>query len=102
MGLAFLLRATYLLPLMTGALVLALVGLGIRAEQRHGYGPLVLGVLSAGLLIIGRFVLTSDLLMYFGGGLLVMASVWNSWPRKRPALVELESPYNSASQSKED
>lgn len=104
MGLTFLLKTTYLLPLTGGALVLALVGLGNRASQRHGYGPLAVGVLSAAVLMIGRFVVTSDPIMYIGGGLLVVASIWNSWPKKRPAptVVKLQFPCDSVSQSKEN
>ena len=104
MGLTFLLKTTYLIPLMVVALVVAVIGLGVRAGQRHGYGPLAVGVLSAAVLMIGRFVVTSDPMMYIGGGLLVVASIWNSWPKKRPppALVEIEVPCDSVSQSKEN
>lgn len=104
MGLAFLLRTTYLLPLMVGALVVAVTGLGFRARQRHGYGPLALGILSAGVLMVGRFVVVSDVMMYCGGGLLIVASVWNSWPRKQtaPSTVELQFPSDSIPQAKEN
>lgn len=103
MGLAFLLKTTYLLPLMVGAMVVAVVGLGYRAGQRRGYGPLMVGMLAASLLMLGRFVVVSNVMMYLGGGLLIVASVWNSWPRKRPTttVVELEFPGNLDSQSTE-
>ena len=104
MGLTFLLKTTYLLPLMGGALVVALIGLGFRAGQRHGYGPLAVGICSAVVLMVGRFAFLSDVMMYCGGGLLIAASVWNSWPRKRttPAIVELRFSCNSIAQSKEN
>lgn len=103
MGLTFLLKTTYLLPLMVGALVVAVIGLGFRAGQRHGYGPLAVGVVSAVLLLVGRFVFLSDAMMYCGGGLLIAASVWNSWPRKRTRpVVELQMPSDSNPQTKEN
>lgn len=104
MGLTFLLKTTYLLPLMLVALIVAVIGLGFRAGQRHGYGPLTVGMLSAVLLMVGRFVFVSDAMMYCGGGLLIVASVWNSWPRKRttPAVVEFQLSCNSIAQLKEN
>ena len=104
MGIAFLLKTTYLLPLMVGAMVMAVVGLGYRAGQRHGYWPLMVGILSASMLVLGKFLVVSDVMMYLGGGLLIVASVWNSWPRKRAttSVVELESPCNLDSQSTEN
>ena len=103
MGLAFLLKTTYLLPLMVGALVVAVIGLGFRAGQRHGSGPLAVGICSAVLLLAGRFAFVSDAMMYCGGGLLIAASVWNSWPRKRTRpVVELQLPSDAIPQSKEN
>ncbi len=88
---------------MGGALVVALIGLGFRAGQRHGYGPLAVGICSTVLLLVGRFAFVSDVMMYCGGGLLIAASVWNSWPRKRTSsLVELQFPCDSTPQSKEN
>ena len=104
MGLAFLLKTTYLLPLMFGAMGVAVIGLSYRAGQRRGYGPLAVGVLSAALLMLGRFVVVSNVMMYLGGGFLIVASLWNSWPRKRPTtnVVELQFPCDSNRQSKEN
>lgn len=104
MGLAFLLQTEYLLPLMLVALTAAVGALGYRATLRHGRGPLVMGLLAAGLLIVGRFVVTSDLMMYCGAGLLIVASVWNSWPKKHPEppLIELSFSDDTLSQKKEN
>ena len=103
MGLTFLLKTTYLLPLMGGALVVAVIGLGFRASQRHGYGPLAVGICSAVVLLVGRFAFVSDVMMYFGGGSLIVASIWNSWPRKRTrAVVELQMPSDSIPQTMEN
>ncbi len=83
MGLAFLLDATYLLPLTFGALAVAVGSLGFRARQRYGYGPLAMGFVAAVLLVVGKFVLGLDAITYGGIGLLIVASVWNSWPKKQ-------------------
>ena len=104
MGLAFLLKTTCLLPLTLVALTTAVGALGYRASQRHGRGPVVVGALSAVLLIVGRFAVSFDLLMYVGVGLLISASVWNSWPKKQPtpALIEPQFPCDTLSESKEN
>ena len=97
------LKTTYLLPLMVGALVVAVIGLGFRAGQRHGYGPLAVGICSAVVLLVGRFAFVSDVMMYCSGGLLIATSVWNSWPRKQTrSVVELQFLCDSIPQSKEN
>ncbi len=79
-GLGFLVSGVYLLPLTAAFLLLAVGSLAFRAQGRHGYGPLVLGMLAAGVILFGKFSLASDPVLYAGLGLLVAASVWNSWP----------------------
>ena len=73
----------YLLPLTVGALVVAVGALALRATRRHGYGPLALGLVGAVLFLVGKFVAGSDAINYGGIGLLIVASGWNSWPKKR-------------------
>jgi len=82
MGLAFVLQTAYLLPVTVIALVVVAAALGFRARRRRGYGPFVLGVFAACLLLVGKFVLKFDAAQYGGIGLLIFASVWNSWPVK--------------------
>ncbi len=79
-GLGFLLQDSYLFAVMATLLAVAVATLGYRARSRRGYGPLGLGVAAAALAVVGKFVLSSDLLLYLGLGLLVVASVWNVWP----------------------
>ena len=81
-GLGFALDTTYLLPLMTVALLVALFSLAYHARARHGYGPLGLGVVAMGLVMVGKFALQSDAMLYFGLASLISASVWNAWPRR--------------------
>jgi len=87
MGLGFLLKTTWLLPLTMITLVFVIGSLAFRARARRGYGPLILGLLGSGALLIGQFVFTSGTAISewgIDGGavLLVAASIWNGWPRK--------------------
>ncbi len=84
LGLGFLASSTYLLPLTGVLLALALVGLGLQAKNK-GYGPLALGVVSAGTILPGKFLLASSAMTYAGAGLLVIASAWSLLPA-RPAV----------------
>lgn len=80
-GLGFLIPNTaYLLPLTVVFLVVAVGMLALRGHRRHGYMPLVLGCTSAPLIILGKFFLISNPVFYVGLGVLILASVWNSWP----------------------
>lgn len=99
MGLAFLLNTAYLLPLTVGALVIAIGSLGFRARQRFGYGPLAMGFVAAVLLVVGKFVMEFGAMTYSGIGLLVVASVWNLWPKKQTQsdLVQIEVSCNPPS-----
>ncbi len=98
MGLAFLLQTVYLLPITVIALVVVVGALGFRAPRRRGYGPFVVGVVAACLLLVGKFVLEFDLGTYGGIGLLIVASVWNSWPTKLPSSepVQLAIPEDDS------
>ena len=57
-----------------------MAALGWRARRRRGYPPLVLGVVAATLVLVGRFALASDVFAYTGSAFLVAASAWNAWP----------------------
>lgn len=80
-GLGFLVSAVYLLPLTAAFLVLALGAMAFRANKRHGYSPFLLGLLAATGVLLSKFVWESKATMYGAVGLLVIASLWNSWPR---------------------
>ena len=93
-------QTTYLLPLTALSLALALTALGFRAGRRHGFGPLAVGVLAAGLLLLGKFVWGSNLAVYGGLAALVGASTWNSWPKRVPPAPP-ETLYQIGSNEKE-
>ena len=81
-GLGFLISSVYLLPLTVAFLVLALGAMVFRARERHGYWPFLLGMVAASGVLIGKFVWESKPTIYAAIGLLVMASLWNTWPRR--------------------
>ena len=83
-GLGFLISTTYLLPLTGLFLAVAVGSLGFRASNRRGLGPLWLGLAAAALILLGKFYLESTPPAYAGIGLLIVASIWNSWPRPAP------------------
>ena len=81
-GLGFLISAVYLLPLTAAFLVLALGAMAFRANKRHGYGPFLLGAVAASGVLLGKFVWESNPTTFGLVGLLVIASLWNTWPRR--------------------
>ena len=85
LGLGFLISVKYLLPLTVGFLAITALALGYHASRRHGYGPLWLGLVAAAVILTGKFYFDATPATYTGVGLLVAASVWNSWPRRAAA-----------------
>ena len=81
-GLGFLISVRYLLPLTVAFLVLALAAMPFRARDRHGYGPFLLAVFAAGGVLLGKFAWDSRPTVYGAVVLLVVASLWNTWPRR--------------------
>lgn len=86
LGVSFLMEAEWLLPLTGVALAIALFTLGFRARRRRGLRPLALGVAGSAAILLGRFVVEVDVVVYIGAALLIGASVWNSWPKKGGAV----------------
>jgi mercuric ion transport protein len=86
-GLGFLIGTAYLLPITSAFLVLTLAVLGFRANQRRGYRPLLAGSVGSAAVLVGKFYLESNPITYGGVGFLVVASVWNAWPRREKTAV---------------
>jgi len=82
LGIGFVDYTPYLLPFTLAFLAISLGTLGFKASSRRGYGPLFLGLAASAILITGKFGYNNDVAMYSGLGLLVAASLWNTWPRK--------------------
>ncbi len=87
LGLGFLMDAQYLLPITGAALLLALAALAFRARRRRGYGPFAVGLAASVLILIGKFALASDLVLYAALTVLVGASLWNAWPKRKATAV---------------
>lgn len=81
LGLGFINYSPYLLHITIVLLTFALFSLGYKASCRRGYGPLALGVVGALLLLAGKFYLEELYCSYVGVIVLVVAAIWNAWPR---------------------
>ena len=79
-GLGFLINSRNLMIVTALFLIVAVTALAFRARQRHGYGPAVAGLAASILILFGKFYLDSPATMYAALGVLIAASVWNSWP----------------------
>ncbi len=82
LGLGVLIETAYLLPLTVLFLGVAVLALGLGAKNRRGYGPFALGTAGVVLAVAGKFALDFSQAAYGGVGLLVVASLWNSWPKQ--------------------
>ncbi len=85
LGLGFLISAKYLLPVTLVFLAITEAALGFRASRRHGYGPFTFGMIASAAILIGKFYFEATQPAYVGVGLLIAASVWNSWPHRSVA-----------------
>lgn len=83
MGLGFVNYTPYLFPLMAMCLLVALFSLGFRARRRRGFGPFILGLVAALVILTGKFKFDLQAVTYAGVVLLVAASVWNLWPLRK-------------------
>ena len=85
LGVGFIPTAPSLLPLTVVALAVALVALAVRARS-GGWWPFGLGLVAAAVILLGKFVFASNATTYTGVGLLVAASLWNTWRPSTPAI----------------
>lgn len=83
LGLSFLMRSQYLLPLTMALLVVATFAIGFRARARRGYGPAVLAAISATVLLVAKFGLDASFAVFAATGAFAAAAVWNAWPVRR-------------------
>lgn len=82
-GLGFLISVKYQLPFTILFLALAVGALAFRASSRRGFGPFFAAVVAAAMILAGKFYFDSVSAAYAGVTLLVIASVWNVWPRRQ-------------------
>lgn len=83
-GVPFLLETAVLFPITLVALALVVGLLAWRASERRGYGPMVLGLASSTVVLIGKFGFDNNAAAYAGATALFAACVWNSWPKRAP------------------
>ena len=98
LGLGFVDYTPYLLPFTAGFLIIALAALGYRARRRRGYRPLMAGIFASVVLLSGKFQFNSDAAMYAGLALLMLASLWNTWPKPLAAGTPCPACVNNRSQ----
>ena len=89
-GLGSFIQASWLLPLTLTFLIIALGAMALRANKRHNYGPFGLGVISAVVILLGKFGVDYAPLTYAGLAMLVCASLWNSWPGRKTYKADCE------------
>ncbi len=82
MGVGFVNYTPLLMPLTAAFLLAVIVLLAWKAKTRRGYAPSILGVLATAMILIGKFQFDSETATYSGIALLVVASLWNAWPRR--------------------
>jgi hypothetical protein len=75
-------QTAYLLPLTALSLLLAVGALGFLANRRREYGPLAVGLVAAVALVLGKFVVDSNVAVYGDIAGLVGASLWNTWLKR--------------------
>jgi len=86
LGLGFLVSGRYLFAFTATLLLISVGALAFRAKGRRGYGPAALGLVAAAVVLVSKFLVESSPAIYAGLGLLIAASVWNSWPRPHNTL----------------
>jgi hypothetical protein len=88
LGLPFIPTGSYLFPATVGFLAIAVIALALGVRRTQRSAPLLLGVAGSAAVLAGRFVLAASAMTYLGAGVLLVASVWNSIPRRAPASAQ--------------
>lgn len=83
LGLGFLMQGTYFYIVIGGLLSISLVSLFYKAKTRHGYGSLWLGIAATVIIFGSKYFQLANIYLYSGAVLLIAASLWNNWPRKK-------------------
>ncbi|MEW6351071.1 MAG: hypothetical protein AB1646_18595 [Thermodesulfobacteriota bacterium] len=81
-GIGFTTYSAYLFPLTVLFLGLSVSALAYRALKQDRYGPLIAGAIASVIIIFSEFLMNWDGGTYGGVVLLLVASIWNSFPQK--------------------
>ena len=87
LGIGFINYSPWLLPLTIIFLAIALTGIYYKANLRRGYLPFILALVAALGIVAGKFVFEQEMYLYAGTFLLLIASIWNIWPKKQAVCV---------------
>ena len=82
LGIGFVNYSPVLMPVTIVFLLVALAGILFKCKTRRGFYPFFLGLAAAVAIVVGKFVLNLQSVLYLGILFLVVASVWNAWPKK--------------------
>ncbi len=88
MGIGFVNYTPYVLPVTIMFLLVSLLAFAYKANKRQGYGPLIIGMAGSTLIVVGKFVLEIDPVLYLGIVVLLSGSLWNAWPSSREHNAE--------------
>lgn len=80
LGVGFLMSRAYLLPLTVLFLGFATAALFVEARKRRRPAPFWLGTIAAITVLVGKFEVDSGPATFAGIGLLVICSMWSTWP----------------------
>ena len=87
MGIDALPYKPWLLPVFIALLFLNIVSLYL-SRKRHGYRPMLLALTGALVITVNRLLWQQTILMVCGAVLLIVASLWNTLPRRMALSVK--------------
>jgi hypothetical protein len=83
LGLGFLLTNRVLVPVVVGFLVLGIAIIAWSTVSHRRFGPLIATLAGSGAVAAGRLIWSIPTMLYAGVALLVGASLWNLWLKRR-------------------
>jgi copper chaperone len=83
LGLGFLLTERYLAPLIVAFLLIGIASVAWSTRSHRRAGPLIATLLGSAAVIMGRVAGHEHLLLYSGVSVLIAASLWNLWLKRR-------------------
>lgn len=84
-GLGYMARTWWLVPLTSICFVAAVGSLAMRARRRRTFAPLYLGLSALAIILLGKYQLNYAPLIYLGLALLVFASFWRGTSKTKPS-----------------
>jgi hypothetical protein len=89
----FLINARNLLVVTALLLIIAAAALAFRARERRGYGLAIVGSAASVGILVGKFDLDRQRRCISALGLLIAASIWNSWPARLVLVLHTMRPF---------